>query len=594
MRLTLQLNAIDNMSKVVSSAANRSMRSLNTMAQTAQQRANRARGAMFESGVMAAGGVAALAYPVKMAANYEMLRIRMVALTQSQADGMKLYRQTIKLASETPLTLEQVAQATTRLIGFGRTAKDAIVDVKMLGDVVTLAGGDINAAMVAYGQAAGEGRVMTRDLTQFVNAGVPIFKMLGEVTGANGAELKKMAEQGQLSFALLEEAFRKSTSSGGQFADGMKKMSESATGGWVRMTDEFGRFADVFGSSVLPMLKSWNEALIPIISGTAEWFRNHQFLAKAVMISIGAFTAFASIGLILNGVIWVGSTAMAGYATVAGWAGWQTIFASNAMWTLRIMMWGVGFAASAAWKALLAMGTTISGVVTPAFATLNAVMLANPIGVIVVVIAALIAYIGIAVVKWKEFGASMMFLMGPIGWIVNAFMSMRLHWESITDAFSGGFMSGIKRLGTVLLDSVLYPLEQILALIEKFTGSDSIRAQRIALGRYRESNLFTQNESSHSPIMHPKYPGESYESFRNVWSGGGTKTSLPTSLAPVSNSNSGGTTSINYNPTITIGAGTSAEDRGSFASMLEQHKNDIARMVAESNRQNNRKQFGYA
>lgn len=587
MRLTLQLNAIDNMSKVVSSAANRSMRSLNTMAQTAQQRANRARNNMFESGVMAAGGVAALAYPVKMAANYEMLRIRMVALTQSQAEGMRLYRQTIKLASETPLTLEQVAQATTRLIGFGRTAKDAIVDVKMLGDVVTLAGGDINAAMVAYGQAAGEGRVMTRDLTQFVNAGVPIFKMLGEVTGANGAELKKMAEQGQLSFALLEEAFKKSTSSGGQFADGMKKMSASASGGWVRMTDELGRFADVFGSSVLPMLKSWNEALIPIISGTSEWFRNHQFLAQAVMVSIGIFTAFASIGLILNGIIWVGSTALAGYAAVAGWAGWQTLFASNAMWTLRIIMWGVQMASVSALKGLWAMGTGIFTTVIPAIwgAITSTGFWISALGALELALFPLLAI-----------GAGVALLVGAFIAVGVAIRNMDVITEFLSnlwDSFTG-FLGRAYDWGANLISSIVDGIKNAApSLFAALDGAmtfargffPSSPAKR---GAFRDINRIQIIEQVAKNIK----PNSLAPAMQKA-TDGGVGAIGPTAAAQMVGG-SGGTTSITYNPNITIGAGTSAEDRGSFAAMLEQHKNEMARMVQDVMRQDKRKQFSVA
>lgn len=587
MRLTLQLNAIDNMSKVVSSAASRSMRSLNNMAQTAQARANRARSQMFESGVMAAGGVAALAYPLKMAANYEMLRIRMVALTQSQSEGMKLYKQTIKLASETPLTLDQVAQATTRLIGFGRTAKDAIVDVKMLGDVVTLAGGDINAAMIAYGQAAGEGRVMTRDLTQFVNAGVPIFKMLGEVTGANGAELKKMAEQGQLSFDILHKAFTVSTQQGGQFANGMQKMSQSASGGWVRMTDEFARFADVFGSSVLPMLKSWNEAMIPMIAGTAQWFRNHQLLAKAVMIVIGAFTAFATVGLVVNGIVWVGSTVLARYAVILGWTGWQAIFASNAMWTLRIIMWGVGMAAASAWKGLLALIPALSSIAVAGWAAVAPFLPFIALGALIAaVVVALTAYIAIAVVEWKEFGAAMLLLMGPIGSVINAFMSIRNHWESITSSFkNGGFFEGIKRIGVVLMDSMLYPIQQLMGLIAKVTGFDWAKSAHDSVLKFRVSHDLANSQKTASVVRDSV--NQSQSSNKEVPVIG------PMASAQMSGGRNGTNNSINYNPTINIGAGAEGS-KEEFASILERHKVEMARMVQDVTQQNNRKQFNVA
>lgn len=52
----------------------------------------------------------------------------------------------------------------------------------------------------------------------------------------------------------------------------------------------------------------------------------------------------------------------------------------------------------------------------------------------------------------------------------------------------------------------------------------------------------------------------------------------------------GGSVSIVYNPTITIGSGGS-QDKQAFIDMLKQHKDDIARIVDDVNSRNNRKKF---
>ncbi|MFK7059553.1 phage tail tape measure protein [Flavobacterium oreochromis] len=94
---------------------------------------------------------------------------------------------------------------------------------------------------------------------------------------------------------------------------------------------------------------------------------------------------------------------------------------------------------------------------------LNTAMSANPIGLIVIAIGALIAYITIAIVKFEKFGALMLWIMGPIGRIVSAFLLIRTHWDSITEAFEkGGIIGGLKRIGIVLLDVFLKPLQQFL------------------------------------------------------------------------------------------------------------------------------------
>ena len=98
-------------------------------------------------------------------------------------------------------------------------------------------------------------------------------------------------------------------------------------------------------------------------------------------------------------------------------------------------------------------------------AMLNGIMLLNPIGLLVAAIAALVAIVVIAISKWDEWGAALMVFLGPVGMVISAFKSIYDHWESIKTAFqTDGILGGLKRIGLVLLDAVLKPLQQILEL----------------------------------------------------------------------------------------------------------------------------------
>ena len=98
-------------------------------------------------------------------------------------------------------------------------------------------------------------------------------------------------------------------------------------------------------------------------------------------------------------------------------------------------------------------------------AMLNGIMLLNPIGLVVAAIVALVAIVVIAISKWDEWGAALMVFLGPVGMVISAFKSLYDHWESIKTAFqTDGILGGLKRIGIVLLDAVLKPLQQILEL----------------------------------------------------------------------------------------------------------------------------------
>lgn len=134
---------------------------------------------------------------------------------------------------------------------------------------------------------------------------------------------------------------------------------------------------------------------------------------------------------------------------------------------------------------LISIITTLNGVmsftamwtktVTAAQWLWNAAMTANPIGIIVVGVFALIGVIALAISKWDEWGAAMMVFLGPVGMVISAFKSLYDHWESIKTAFqTDGILGGLKRIGIVLLDAVLKPMQQLLELVSKIPGLGGI------------------------------------------------------------------------------------------------------------------------
>ncbi|MCT4698467.1 phage tail tape measure protein [Tenacibaculum haliotis] len=78
-------------------------------------------------------------------------------------------------------------------------------------------------------------------------------------------------------------------------------------------------------------------------------------------------------------------------------------------------------------------------------------------------IAALITLVIMAVKHFDSWGATVLYFLGPIGMLISAFVLVRKHWDSIVNAFkSEGIIGGLKRIGIVLLDVLLRPLESIL------------------------------------------------------------------------------------------------------------------------------------
>lgn len=99
---------------------------------------------------------------------------------------------------------------------------------------------------------------------------------------------------------------------------------------------------------------------------------------------------------------------------------------------------------------------------------LNIALNANPIGLVVLGITALIAVVTAIIVKYDEWGAALSLILGPLGFVINLIQSFRRHWDSIKKAFAdGGIIGGLKRIGVVILDALLMPVQQLLELLSK-------------------------------------------------------------------------------------------------------------------------------
>ena len=175
---------------------------------------------------LAAAGAAA----VKSASEIERLEVAFKALTGDAEKGAYWFEKLVTFSSQTPLAVEGILKSVNVMQGFGMSVEQAAGSMKLLGDMAVLSGGDINLMSIAFGQAFAEGRAMTRDLTQLVNQGIPIWGALSAVTGATTSQLRDMAAEGKITFELMYLAMSKLTGEGGRFQDGLKKQSQTLFG----------------------------------------------------------------------------------------------------------------------------------------------------------------------------------------------------------------------------------------------------------------------------------------------------------------------------------------------------------------------------
>jgi hypothetical protein len=583
MRLTLQLTAIDNMSRVVSGALRNSMNSVQAAQAQARANANEARGQMMDAGMMTLGGVAALAYPLKMAANYERLRVQMDILTGSVHEGGKAYAAVLKLARDTPLTLTEVATGQTRLMGYGQSARDAAVSLKMLGDITSVTQGDLNGAIVAYGQARQEGRLLTRDLGQFVNSGVPIYTMLRRVVG-EGANIKKMAEEGQISFALLQQAMEESTRTGGQFANGLERQAQTLQGTWVKFTDSIEQAAAAFGTSMIPMAKAVLTPLMSVLGTVQKSIEKYPILGQITLSLIAGFTLVTAALFAFNGVLFIANFGTYNLAGALTWLRFQLFRVKFALFTsgitlgsfttaLQLARLRIAVTAAAIWTgfvpAVIAASAAVKGWALSLVTFTRAVFALPIIGWALAIAAAIIA-IGVAIYK---------------------------NWDAITAFFSGmwakfkDFLPKAKAWGAELISSIKNGI--VSAAPTLFAALDGVvkfargffpasPAKRGAFKDLHRIKIIEQVANAVRPNALSSALGRATDTAMGAFA------PAPSMAAQTVG---GGTVSVNYSPTINFGGGGTSEDKQSFLDVLNSHKDEIARMVNDAVRSNERRRF---
>jgi len=203
-------------------------------------------------------GVAAAALGTKaamMAAKYEQVRITFETLTGSAEKGRKVLQDLEKMAIRTPFESQDVIAAGQTLLNFGLEVDKLIPTLGRLGDLSKGNAEDFKTLARVYGQARAEGKLMSKDIREFITANIPIIKLLAVELGVAENQVFDLASKGKVSFEVLERAFEKATSEGGQFFGLMARQSTTTVGLFSTMADAVQILVRRLGEYLLPTLK---------------------------------------------------------------------------------------------------------------------------------------------------------------------------------------------------------------------------------------------------------------------------------------------------------------------------------------------------
>lgn len=250
--------------------------------------------------ILGMGGAA-----LKIAGDFEQTKIALTTMLGSGEKATQLFNEMREFSASTPFEFPQIAEAGKMLLAFGISSEKVIPKLRQLGDIASGVGIPVNDLTLIYGQASVAGRVMTGDLNQLVGRGVPIISALAKTMGVAESQVRKLAEEGKISFADFDKAIGSLTTNGGQFAGMMDAQSQSLLGLFSTFKDNITlTLADV-GQVLIDTfdlkgkLAGLNEFLSGLSAKIADFAKNNPEMFKfaAIVTGIAAIAGPLAIGL---------------------------------------------------------------------------------------------------------------------------------------------------------------------------------------------------------------------------------------------------------------------------------------------------------
>ncbi|WP_311329875.1 tape measure protein [Capnocytophaga sputigena] len=224
---------------------------------------------------------------VAVRSQFQQLEISFGTMLKSKEKANELMAQMTDLAAKTPFGLQEVSEGAKRLLAFQVPAEEVTETLRRMGDVASGLGVPMGQLIHVYGQVKAQGRLLTNDLYQFMNAGIPIIAELSKVVGKSETEIKDMVSAGKIGFTEIQAIIKNMTNEGGLFYNLMAEQSKSLGGQISNLRDNFDQMLNEIGKS--------SEGLVSgAIKGVSFLVENYETIGKLIaglIVSYGTYRA---------------------------------------------------------------------------------------------------------------------------------------------------------------------------------------------------------------------------------------------------------------------------------------------------------------
>ncbi len=237
------------------------------------------------------GASAFIKQVVAVRSQFQQLEISFGTMLKSKEKANDLMAQMADLAAKTPFGLEEVSEGAKRLLAFQVPAEEVTETLRRMGDVAAGLGVPMGQLIHVYGQVKAQGKLMTNDLYQFMNAGIPIIAELSKVVGKSETEIKDMVSAGKIGFPEVQAVIKNMTNEGGLFFNLMAEQSKSLGGQISNLGDSFDQMLNDIG-------KASEGYISGAIQGVTFLVENYKTLGKVIAGLIATYGAYRAAVLV--------------------------------------------------------------------------------------------------------------------------------------------------------------------------------------------------------------------------------------------------------------------------------------------------------
>ena len=240
----------------------------------------------------------ALAFPIRLAAQLEVVQAQFTALTGDAEAAGRIIRELEEFSKISIVPLPEIEKAAALLLGYGASVESVVPATQALtkvsrGNAVTL-----QRLALAYGQVLAKQQLYAQENRQFAESGLPLLQTIMEATGESITEVQARMANGAISADEVTRALVRTTSAGGRFGTILEQVGGTVQGLAKRLGASLTLGIRPLGQVLLPTLRegleqlnAWAPAITEIIKKNAAWYATLLGGVGVLATTLGLITA---------------------------------------------------------------------------------------------------------------------------------------------------------------------------------------------------------------------------------------------------------------------------------------------------------------